>query len=112
MKKIVLTTVFLLISILFISGCTSNSIDINSIKNNTVVYGNYANGDYFLSFANPKTLKVNQKIKLTKGWSDNINVDKSNRIWIPIVSKDGSEPLDNRVLVINLKNKTKNEIKV
>jgi hypothetical protein len=110
-KKLVIVA-FLMISMIGLSACSKNRIAMKSIVPQTVIYGNYEYGNYYLSFADPKTLKVNQKIKITKGWTDNINLDQDNKIWIPIVSRDGSVPPDNRVIVVDLKNKTKKEIKV
>jgi hypothetical protein len=102
-KKLIIT----MISIIVLSACNNNSVVMKTIQPQTVVYGNYT-----LSFANQHTLKVDKTIKITKGWTDNINLDQDNKIWVPIVNKDGNVPPDNRVIVYNLNNGAKDEIKV
>lgn len=108
-KKLI---IFIILMVSMLSACNNNSVAIKTINPQTVVYGNYGYGDFFLSFANSHTLKVNQRIKITKGWTDNINLDIDNKIWIPIVNKDGTVPPDNRTIVFNLNNGSKEEIQV
>lgn len=112
MYKKLIILVILMISIVGLGACNKDKIEMDTVDSNSLVYGNYEYGNFFLSIVNPKNLKTNQKIKITEGWTDNINQDKFGKIWIPIVSEDGSMPKDNRVVVVDLKNKTKKEIKV
>jgi hypothetical protein len=115
MYKRLMIIVFFIIFTIGLSACSKNTIAkvaIKSVNSQTVLYGNYGYGEYYLSFANKQTLKVDQKVKITKGWTDNINLDQDNKVWIPIVNQEGTVPPDNRVIVVDLKNKTKKEIKV
>lgn len=103
----------LLFCIMGLSACSSkDALHLKDISKPFIVYGNYEYGHYYLSMANSHTLKVRQKLKITDGWTDNINLDKNNKIWIPIINRDGTRPADNRVIVVDLKNKTKKIVKV
>ncbi|GIN84437.1 hypothetical protein J6TS2_08230 [Heyndrickxia sporothermodurans] len=104
--------IILLFGLILVSGCSDqNKVNIQISKNETIVYGNYENGEYYLNFADQHSLKTKEKVKIASAWTDIIQY-QGNKIWIPLVYKPDMTNGEDQVVVIDLNNKKKKTIKV
>lgn len=97
-----ITLLFVSVLLLALVGCTpSSNTSMKKITPNTVVYANYANGEYALSILKPDTFELIDKMALIRGWGDKIFRNAKGQLWFPINYQPDMTTAENKVVIVD-----------
>lgn len=102
-KKPLMIPVFFVIILLSVSlvGCSFPKASNNKIPSNSIVYANYSDGKYSLSFLKRDSFELIDKIELIKGWGEKFFKDDKGQLWFPIMNKNDMTTAENKVVIVD-----------